>query len=366
MAPPSINGDNIAYKWHRSIKDFALDSFGCIKDFFSLNNGGVDNGQIPDFYNNLQTLQNSTFLIKGRRDEDMFHLANALIKGGANPVLTHKALEIIAQNCNPPFPEKEIEAKIQSAIERSRRRERNLTDEVEEFVNSTNGNFLSTDVRQALQLSTKNEIKNLSIIMKRLQGRGVIEKIGDRNAHWRFIEKTNNIIDWRNADDKEFPVKLPLNTQDLVKIYPGNIIIVAGASNVGKTSFMLETVRLNQKNHDVYYFNSEMGASELKTRLMLFDDVIKLDAWKFTAIERSNNFADVIKPHAINVIDFMEVYDDFWKIGGWIRDIHSKLEGGIAIIAIQKKASTKKETQDYARGGELTIEKPRLYLAMDR
>jgi hypothetical protein len=91
-----------------------------------------------------------------------------------------------------------------------------------------------------------------------------------------------------------------------------------------------------------------------------------LDKSHFKAIERSSNFADVIDPDGFNVIDFMEIYDEFWKIGGWIRDIHVKLKKGIAIIALQKKTTTKKNPQDFGRGGELTLEKPRLYLAMDR
>jgi hypothetical protein len=63
----------------------------------------------------------------------------------------------------------------------------------------------------------------------------------------------------------------------------------------------------------------------------------------------------------------MEVYDeDYVKIGKWIRDIYRRLTTGIAIIAIQKKSNTAKQDFDYSRGGETTLEKPRLYLAMDK
>jgi hypothetical protein len=47
----------------------------------------------------------------------------------------------------------------------------------------------------------------------------------------------------------------------------------------------------------------------------------------------------------------MEGRHDFWKAGGrMIRDIHYIFGKGAAIIAIKKKASPKKETNDYGRG----------------
>jgi hypothetical protein len=202
--------------------------------------------------------------------------------------------------------------------------------------------------------------------IRRLAASGEIKSSGGKYGNYRKIVKDENIIDWRCAEEKEFDLTLPMGIHSLVKIYPGNVIVVAGASNTGKTAFMLGIIEANQLRHDIYYFNSEMGAQELKGRLKAFGDVCPLDAWRFTAIERSSNFADVIRPDALNIIDFMEVYDDFWKVGGWIRDIHSRLGKGTAVIALQKKASTKKETNDYGRGGEVNIEKPRLYLSMDR
>ncbi len=88
-------------------------------------------------------------------------------------------------------------------------------------------------------------------------------------------------------------------------------------------------------NHEVHYFSSEMGALELKDRFSKFDR--PLNSWKVKFKERASNFADVIKPDAINIIDFLEVHDEFYKIGGLIKDIYDKLTTGIAVIAIRKK-----------------------------
>lgn len=364
VAPPSINIEGKPYKWLTGLKDNSIDSLHSILAFLYKGCVDTDNYGRPQM-STMSTNVHSLFN-QGSRDNDLFHVANCLVKGHAEPEVAKYVLEILAQNCNPPFPEKEIDAKIQSALERAKRKERNLSGEVEEFVMSTNGTFLSTDVHKCLQVSTRQEMKNVSEIMRRLVERKIVEKVGHRNGEWRLVENKLEIIDWKNAITDEYPIQLPLNIHQLVKLYPGNIVVLAGASNTGKTSFLLETLRLNQRKHKMRYLNSEMGASELRLRLEMFHEVCTLDKWNFEAVERSDNFADAIDPDAFNIIDFMEIYDDFWKLGGWIRDIHKKLNKGIAVIAIQKKTSTKKDTNDFGRGGELTIEKPRLYLAMDR
>jgi hypothetical protein len=361
VAPPSMNGNGTAYRFVNDLTN-ALDSFNYC--FLYKEYVDKEKGVSTKVYN---IPQESTLFEDGIKDEGLFHVAWSMQKG-------HAKLEYIAETLRRLMfswgetDEKWVQAKIKSIMQRSARVDRNFSNEVEEWVLSTNGNFLSTEASKCLQMTTREEQKNLSIILKRLSERNppLIEKVPGRNGHWRRVETDIEIINWQDADDSEYPIELPLNIHELVKLYPSNIAILAGASNTGKTSFMLETIRLNQKKYPITYLNSEMAAPELRLRLKLFEDVCKLDNWKFKAIERSSNFADVIDPDGFNVIDFMEIYDEFWKIGGWIRDIHLKLKKGIAIIAIQKKTSTKKDTQDFARGGELTLEKPRLYLAMDR
>lgn len=363
VAPPSVNDKGLSYSWHRIIKDSsALDSL-LLLDLYI---GGDDKRgfQRPQMSSMSSNVVNH--FIQGRRDEDLFHVANCMVKGGASSGIIQQSLEIIARNCNPPYPEKEIEAKIKSALDRAERRERNLTAEVEEFILSSSGVIMSSEVVNCLHLSSREEKKNLNKILTRLCEKGILQKHGDRNGTWRRVENDIEIIDWRNAVTDEYPIDFPLSIGNLVKLYPGNIAVLAGATNTGKTTFMLELIRLNQKRHKIIYMNSEMGASELKLRLEMFHDVCPVDKWDFTAIERSDKFADAIEPDALNIIDFMEIYDEFWKLGGWIRDIHKKLDKGVAVIAVQKGASTKKEQKDYGRGGELTLEKPRLYMAMDR
>ncbi|MCE5249323.1 DNA primase, partial [bacterium] len=136
------------------------------------------------------------------------------------------------------------------------------------------------------------------------------------------------------------------------------VVVIAGEPNAGKTAYLLNVVRMNMARHDIHYFTSEMGAAEFRKRLSNFSDVA-LDDWRFNPRERSTNFADVIRPDAVNIIDYLEIHEDFYRLGGQIKAVFDRLRKGIAVIALQKNLNT-----DIGRGGIATLEKPRLYLAM--
>lgn len=177
-----------------------------------------------------------------------------------------------------------------------------------------------------------------------------------------------------------------MGLHELCDIRPGNIIVVAGSPNAGKSAyvsnlvhsvFVLTTKGELAKNYkesvaaqmaeqmctgkklECHFFSSEAGEDEMSSRLELHPGGIEsfrdVQFW-----ERDNNFADVIRPNALNVIDFMEVYDDFYQIGGWINDVHRVLDKGIAVIVIQKKRG-----RDVGKGGDVTMEKPRLYISLE-
>ena len=65
----------------------------------------------------------------------------------------------------------------------------------------------------------------------------------------------------------------------------------------------------NMYQHETHYFSSEMADTELRNRLELFPDIKKLEDWSFEPWERSSNFADVIRPDALNIIDYLEIHD---------------------------------------------------------
>jgi hypothetical protein len=194
----------------------------------------------------------------------------------------------------------------------------------------------------------------------------ILEKDQKRDGWFRRIDSEVQSIDWLNTESEEIRVEFPFGISRLVKILPKNIIVVAGAMDAGKTAFLLNFVAKNSDRFKgrMHYFSSEMGPLELKTRLEKFPGQLEYWKDKFYFYERSSNFADMIKPDDINIIDYLELSgaegSEFTKAGYFIRQIFDKLNNGIALIAIQKKRGI-----DLGRGAELTAEKARLYLSLD-
>jgi hypothetical protein len=196
--------------------------------------------------------------------------------------------------------------------------------------------------------------------IKRLVELGNIEPCGKKSGVYRKVDNNMDKIDYLNAAGEMLNLKWPFGIEKLCGLMPKNIVVVTGSPDTGKTAFLLDFIRRNMMTNKIFYFSSEMGALELKSRLEKFPQ-LPITGWNFTPIERAGNFADVIQPNDINVIDFLEIHQDFYMVGQWIKDIFDKLDKGIAVIAIQKNTG---KGVDIARGGVGSLEKPRLYISL--
>lgn len=356
VAPPSIHPNGRQYK---CLKDIAL---GSIPSWVLLNNtintiynigGSSQQSSLSSCVVNLFDLH--------RRDIDLFHVTNCLVKGRCEEAYIREVLKRLINSWGENDP-KWIEDKIKSAFERVARKERNLAQDIKDFVLSSSGVFLSSEVGKCLQVSSRDDLKNLSKILSRLCEEGIIEKYGNKNGMFRLIEKEINEVNWIDIDINEIPVRYPFGIHQEFVTMPKNIIIISGTSNAGKSAFLLDFVNRNMEKFRgrIHYFSSEMGAMELKARILNFG--YDLDFWKdkFKFYERAGNFSDIIKPDEINIIDYLDVTDEFWKVGTYIKDIFDKLDQGIALIALQKNPE-----KEYGRGGAMSIEKARLYITID-
>ena len=200
-------------------------------------------------------------------------------------------------------------------------------------------------------------------VLANLRELGLIEPSGRKRGCYCTVADNCPRIDWQTATDDWFPLWLPLGIGELAGTRKKNIIVIAGETNAGKTAFVLNMAYKNlSKNHgkhrQVWYFNSEMGGDELRGRLLNIDRDV--DHWDgFEPFERVRDFHQVIRPEGLNIIDYMEITQDFSLVADWITKIHSRLTTGVAVVCLQKK-----KTEDTGRGGEFTLEKCRLGLAL--
>lgn len=235
-----------------------------------------------------------------------------------------------------------------------------LTDEIGVWLEQHTGEILINDIYRDLNLMDKNQKSNSRKIIHRLVEKKELKPDKKKSGCYHKINNTSEVIDWEHADLTEVPMSYPLELEKLFITLKRTIIVVAGVSDAGKTAFLMHCAALNAgRKLPVRYFSSEMGDAELRFRIDRTD--IPKEVWKQIDFrERYEDFCEGIDPDAINIIDYIEIFENTYLIGKHIKDVFDKLNNGIAIIAIQK--DSKKEQ---GLGGMFSMHKSRLYLNID-
>lgn len=180
---------------------------------------------------------------------------------------------------------------------------------------------------------------------------------------FRLFDDELKEVDWQGADVTHLiELEYPLGIEKYVKTYHGSVAVVAGTPGSGKTAFMEHFVLKNMYHPmGVSMFNNDMSPEEIKERMINAGIHIPTPP-PFRIYDRDCNFADVVKPDGINVIDYLDLNSDLYMIGDEIEKIYRRVKegGGFALIGIQKKPN-----QDIAIGGIFTWKRPKLYFSMD-
>jgi len=353
ILPPSVNCQGKAYSW---LPGLSLDE--------------VEPPPLPEAY--LQFIRSNSFtnrdggfqgkmFLDGNRDNSLFHTALSLIKGGMPENEVYQVLANLILSWGETPDPKWIHAKIESAMKRKIGKDRNLTQEVKDVISITAGSFRAAEIYRLVANAGPEDRGYIRVVLSRLVDEEIIERVGKEDGLFRRIENDEQRIDIRQKSIGEVKLSMPFQLEDKVKILPKNIITVGGTPDGGKTAFLLNVATMNQNDHNVFYFTSEMGVDEFQERIDLMG--IDREEWhsKITTIERSSNFSDVIRPEGLNIIDFLELSgDDYLKVGEHIRRIWEKLTTGVCFVAIQKRYGT-----DLPQGGIGAIEKARLALSFD-
>jgi hypothetical protein len=189
---------------------------------------------------------------------------------------------------------------------------------------------------------------------------------------YRSINNEYVSIDWLNASSAPpLNIRWPYGIDDdtsfgfdgHVIISPGDVIVIAGVSNTGKTNFCLNLLWENMDAYPCTLMGNEYEAGKFKRRVakMNWRNPIGDDGKpKFELIERYENWQDIIRPNNINIIDWINLGDAFYQIGKIIEGIKSKLQDGIAIIVVQKA-----DGKALGMGGGFSQHLASLYLAID-
>ncbi len=299
-------------------------------------------------------------------------IVKMLLKGGASLELAQSLLLVLYSYYKEDYTDESLENLVLRAQEDlllsdGYRQKRNFQQEVTDTVNFRTPGLISIgDIYADLKITDAGDKSACRSAINRLVTRGYIEKVdGGRSGTYRLIDNSADETKFLTEPKGEFKIHLPLELHSMCKIFPQNIIVVAGSKSSGKTAFLLNIALENQNKHSVVYLNSEMGDEEFTDRMIRLGCNSPADI-KFKCYRKSSNYHDLINgDNAIYIIDFLEIHDKFYEIGKSIKQIHDKLRDGIAIIAIQMKSAVNLTGERLGRGGDFSKEVSRLYLSLD-
>ncbi len=241
----------------------------------------------------------------------------------------------------------------------------NLSSVIRDWIMNSSGSFTVDQLDRDLVLTTRKEKQYRAKCLTRCTEKKLIKKDKRGAGKFHIINSKLDVINLDNIDEKPFDLKLPFELHRFTSIPQKAVIVITGSTNAGKTVLILNILKLNLlQAYKKMYLMSEMGRGEYAERLRKFDD-IQFSNWKnVCAAERTCDFDGAIENHnkdGLTCVDFLEeIEGEYFKIATDIRSIYDALGDGVAIVAIQKKTDT-----DYARGGQATAEKARLYLSVD-
>ena len=232
--------------------------------------------------------------------------------------------------------------------------------DVENWVKETTGDFHYTKVLDGLV--SPRLFTQLRQIMKRLKEKNIISPVSGKDGWWRLIDNSlEEVAWWESETPQETAIELPLNINNYCLIPRPSVIICAGKYNAGKSAFCINTVKLNipKWGGNLDYYVSE-GAELVKDKFRKLG--LPMEAPCFRTFRRTENFADVINPDNLSIIDYLRVdMTQTYAVSEKIFEIFNKLKTGIALIAMQKPGGERK----LAFGGGATAFEPSLYVGME-
>lgn len=208
----------------------------------------------------------------------------------------------------------------------------------------------------------KELYNQLRAIMHKCKRKGIAAPVPSKgDGWWRPADNSLEELQWWDSEAIAGDnLILPLDLHNYCVIPRPSLVIVAGKYNAGKSCFALNTVALNIPKWGGYldFYVSE-GAEMIKPK---FARLGITEAPTFRTYRRTENFADVIEPDNLSVIDYLRVdMTQTYAVSDKLFEIFNKLNTGIAVVAMQKPPGERK----LAFGGASTAFEPSLYVAME-
>jgi hypothetical protein len=244
------------------------------KQLVNLNDSNAGQGQLVPEGQRNHTLASKAGTMRraGFSPDAIFEALAALNRESCQPPLAEQEVRSIANSIGKYLPVKEpingnntsyiniYERNIpdsdternkiatQIATETGKTQQEPLSRRVEDWVKNSGSCWCETpELDRDLGLTSTADKNNRREILIRLEDKEIIEKHPKIQKQFRFVNKQLVPINFMTASSAGvLPFKWPLKIEQYVNLFPGNLVVIAGATNAGKTALLLNTVYLNQ------------------------------------------------------------------------------------------------------------------------
>lgn len=157
--------------------------------------------------------------------------------------------------------------------------------------------------------------------------------------------------------------------EDLMTISAGDLIVVAGKSNAGKSAFIYNILGQNIGKHSCLLMGNEIASSDglilpkflRRLKRMEWANFFNSDGeLNFTLLPIAEDYEDYIQKDAFNIVDWITIPEKVWLIGSTLNHIKKAAGKGVAVAVLQKKSDS-----DFGYGGEPTEHYADVYLKID-
>jgi len=235
--------------------------------------------------------------------------------------------------------------------------------EIEDWVlTQSDGAFHYTKIKDGI--IDRKLYGSLRTIMHRMREKGLAYPVLGRDGWWRKADLDLQEERWwdRNGDGESDSITFPLGINKYAHLPRPALVLVAGLYNQGKTAFCLNIIKLNMDKwkDNIFLFASE-GLEQLSWKFKKLLPLLEKPP-PFKTYRRFDNFADVIVPDGLNIIDYLRTdMDKPYTVTNKLLEINKKLSTGVAVVAMQKPPGRR-----IAFGGASTGAEPTLYLSIDK
>lgn len=257
------------------------------------------------------------------------------------------------------------------------------TSDVREFLKNMQGQVISlNELRRELEIEpgTKS-FEGVRNIMFRLAASKIVKPL-NRRGEFKIIRQVEPVkVFSRNGTQEPYPLIFPrdfdtgmeIELAESVIIMPGDLVLIAGESNYGKTTLAMNFLAENIDKEPVLMGNEYTTVDGEPTprflkRLKNMDWVDWLDTSKiieherFTLLPVREDYAEHVVENKLNIIDWINIETgEHYMINTVMSDIKKAIGGGVGIAVIQKAAGA-----ESGRGGQFTKDFADLELLIDK